>query len=144
MKKKIGIMGGTFNPIHYGHLILAERARESFSLDYVIFIPSGLSYMKDDVLDSNIRYQMTALAIKDNPNFKISAIETNRIGNSYTYETLEELSLLEKEGSTFYFIIGEDSLFNIEQWKFPERIFQLAEIIVAKRMESSQIGRAHV
>ena len=86
--RKIGILGGTFNPIHNGHLILAQNALEQYALDEVLFIPSGCSYMKKDVLDAQTRYQMTKIAISSNPSFQISPIEINRSGNSYTCDTL--------------------------------------------------------
>ena len=96
MEKKIGIMGGTFNPIHLGHLLLAEQAKEAFDLDEVLFIPSGNPYMKDTtpVLDGKIRAHMTALALEGHPYFSISSIELDKSGPTYTYETLETLKAL--------------------------------------------------
>ena len=89
--KKIGIMGGTFNPIHMGHLIIAEKAREQAALDKILFMPSGIPYMKDcrQVLPGEIRTQMTELAIRSNPFFSVSTMEVDRKGRTYTYETLE-------------------------------------------------------
>jgi len=89
--KKIGILGGTFNPIHNGHLILAQNALEQCSLDEILFIPSGCSYMKQHVLDVKHRYRMTELAIAGHEAFQISAIEAERPGYSYTCETLQAL-----------------------------------------------------
>ena len=91
--KKIGIMGGTFNPIHMGHLIIAEKAREQAALDKILFMPSGIPYMKDcrQVLPGEIRTQMTELAIRSNPFFSVSTMEVDRKGRTYTYETLETL-----------------------------------------------------
>ncbi|NLL77588.1 MAG: nicotinate-nucleotide adenylyltransferase [Clostridiales bacterium] len=132
--KKTGIMGGTFNPIHIGHLLLAETAKDTLGLDEVLFIPSGCPYMKegDEVVDKRMRLAMTALAIEDNPAFKLSAIETEREGNTYTYETL--LLLKEKEpGTEFYFIVGADSLFSLETWKEPQVIFDNCVILAAIR-----------
>lgn len=132
--KKTGIMGGTFNPIHMGHLLLAESARESFGLDEIVFIPNGCSYMKKDseVADKQVRYEMTRLAIEDNPAFSISDIEIKREGNSYTCDTLIQLKEQEPE-TEFYFIVGADSLFSMEKWKNPEIIFQNCTILAAVR-----------
>ena len=87
---KIGILGGTFNPIHNGHLLLAEQARCFYGLDQVLFIPSGCSYMKrqEEILPGKIRFQMVQLAIADNPYFCVSDMEIVREGNSYTCETI--------------------------------------------------------
>lgn len=136
--QKIGIMGGTFNPIHMGHLILAEKAREQFHLDEVIFIPCGVPYMKNtyEILPGEIRAEMTKLAVVENPFFDVSMIEIERKGNTYTYETL--LSLRDKNpGAEYYFILGADSLFAIENWKMPEKIFENCHILVAVRDEKT-------
>ena len=87
--KKAGIMGGTFNPIHYGHLTLAKKAREQFALDEILFMPCGEPYMKaaKKVESARIRAEMTALAIQDEPYFTLSTIELTQSGNTYTYET---------------------------------------------------------
>lgn len=137
--KKAGIMGGTFNPIHLGHLLLAENARESYQLDEIIFIPSGHSYMKADneVADRWRRYEMTKLAVEDNSSFLVSAIEVNREGNSYTYETLLELEKAEPD-TEFYLIVGADSLFSMEQWRKPEAIFSSCIILAAIRGDKSR------
>ncbi|MBQ8597011.1 MAG: nicotinate-nucleotide adenylyltransferase [Lachnospiraceae bacterium] len=124
-KKKLGIMGGTFNPIHNGHLLLAEIARDELKLDQVLFMPSGNSYMKDSasIVSKKDRIQMTALAISDNPYFKLSLLETERQGATYTCDTLTELRELMPEHD-LYFILGADSLFSIDRWKNPEMIMQ--------------------
>ena len=134
--KKIGIMGGTFNPIHYGHLMIAEDARCFCNLDEVIFIPSGNSYMKeaDDILSGELRFHMVKLAISSNEYFICSDIEIKRTGNSYTYETLEELRKHYPEAE-LYFILGADNLFTIEKWKCSERIFKECSLIAASRGE---------
>jgi len=132
--KHVGIIGGTFNPIHLGHLILAEHAQEEFNLDEILFIPAGISYFKDPatVLDSKTRITMTGEAIQNNPHFALSTIETDRPGNSYTYETLEELKAKNPD-TTYYLIIGADSLFQIELWKNPEIIFEKSVVLAAAR-----------
>ena len=132
--RKVGIMGGTFDPVHIGHLIIAEKAREQFHLDEVLFIPSGTPYMKnvDEVLPGPIRTEMTKLAIEENPFFSISTIEIEKEGSTYTYETLETLH--EKNPNTeYYFILGADSLFAMENWKNPDKIFEDCHILAALR-----------
>ncbi len=138
MDKKVGIIGGTFNPIHLGHLILAEHALCEFDLDEILFIPTGISHFKDPkiVLDKKKRIAMTGGAIGDNPKFALSTIETDRPGNSYTYETLEELKKANPT-TNYYLIVGADSLFQMEEWKNPEIIMNLATILVAARKGQS-------
>lgn len=131
-KKRVGIMGGTFNPIHYGHLRLAQEAQEQVLLDKILFMPSGRSYMKKNVLDTQKRVEMTALAIKQYSKFELSLIEAQKTGNTYTCDTLQYLTRTNSD-TQYYFIIGADSLFQIEQWKSPEQIFQFAILICAIR-----------
>ena len=132
--RKVGIMGGTFNPIHNGHLMLAEEAFKQFSLDEVLFMPSGTSYMKADqkVESGQTRAEMTALAIQDKPYFTLSTMEIEQRGNTYTYKTLERLNQ-ENPDTEYYFIVGADSLFHMPQWVFPERIFSNCCILAAIR-----------
>ncbi|MCM1161642.1 MAG: nicotinate-nucleotide adenylyltransferase [Roseburia sp.] len=132
--KKVGIMGGTFDPIHYGHLLLAQTAIETKHLDEVLFIPSGTPWLKDSsqVLNKKTRVSMTGIAIEDNPKFALSTIEIDREGNSYSYETLEILR--EKHPSTcYYFILGADSLMEIEKWKHPDRLMKSCTLLTAVR-----------
>ena len=138
-KKKIGIMGGTFNPIHYGHLLVAEDARTYCNLDEIIFIPSGNSYMKDtsEIIDGKKRYEMVSLAIAGNTAFSISDMEIKRNGHTYTYETLEELNKIYPD-TDFYFILGADNLFTIEKWKYADKIMQNCTLIVASRDEKDK------
>ncbi len=127
-------MGGTFNPIHQGHLLLAEQAREYCELDEVLFIPSGNSYMKDssEILDGEIRIFMTAAAIEDNPSFTLSTMEMEREGATYTCDTIQDLR--EKEPfAQYYFIMGADSLFSMESWKDPGEIFKNCILVAAAR-----------
>ena len=133
-RKKTGILGGTFNPIHVGHLILAQNAMEMCGLDNVMFIPSGCSYLKDpkEIVETRHRVAMTELAIKDNERFEISVIEAERPGNSYTYETLAILTEAEPD-TRFYYIVGADTLLFMENWKKPEEIFKRCSIVCAKR-----------
>ena len=136
--KKIGIMGGTFNPIHIGHLMLADRVKDDCGLDEIWMIPTGCSYMKKDVavLPGEERYQMISLAIESREWMKCLDIEINRAGYTYSYETLEQLNEMYQENE-FYFIFGADCLFSIENWKCPERIFNACKIIAAVRNDAS-------
>lgn len=132
--KKTGIMGGTFNPIHYGHLLLAENAYEQFGLDEVLFMPSNNPPHKKmtPVIDGARRAEMVRLAIEGNPHFAFSGEELTREGNTYTSDTLEILA--EREPDTqFYFIIGGDSLNQFESWRRPEVILKLACVLAAER-----------
>ncbi|MDR2042940.1 MAG: nicotinate-nucleotide adenylyltransferase [Clostridium sp.] len=147
-RKKVGILGGTFNPIHIGHLVLAEWARETAGLDEVLFIPTGHPYMKYGAASQDgdslrraaalsmptaaDRYHMVELAVKTRSGFLGCDIETSRPGFTYTYETLDLL----RQGHPdcdFYFIMGADCLFTIETWKEPERIFRACTVISAVR-----------
>lgn len=137
--KKIGILGGTFNPIHVGHLLMAETAREMAGLDVVILMPSGQSYMKagTNVLPGPKRLEMIQLCIENNPNLITSDMEIRREGNTYTYETLLELKKI-CPTSELYFILGMDSLFYMENWVKPEVIFANCTILAAGRNNVSK------
>lgn len=135
MKKRIGIMGGTFDPIHIGHLILAEKAYEQLGLDEIWFLPAGNPPHKrnrEGRAEDHQRVEMVKRAIDQNPHFRLSTEEMNLDGYTYTYKTLEMLK--DKYPTySYYFIIGADSLFDFEQWKKPERICQVAHLLVATR-----------
>ena len=136
--RKIGIFGGTFNPIHWGHLLLAEWARDTLGFDEVWFIPTGHSYMKadDDVLPGEERFHMVELALEGNRFFRCLDIEIMRQGCTYSYETLEQLKHMYPDDD-FYFIVGADCLFTIENWKCAERIFQNCTLTAAVRDKTS-------
>ncbi len=131
---KIGIMGGTFNPVHTGHLLLAEYALDACGLDKVLFIPTGNSYMKDsnEILSGKIRLKMVELAIADAEEFECSDVEISREGNTYTCETLPELKKL-YAGAKFYFLMGADSFLSIHKWKSPGVIMANATLVVVTR-----------
>lgn len=135
--RRIGILGGTFNPIHIGHLMLAEWAMDAAALDEVWIIPTGISYLKSqqEILPGRERLHMTELAVKDNPRFRCLDMEIRREGYTYSYETLEELERRYPQNS-FYFIVGADCLFSIETWKASERIFAGCTLIAAVRGET--------
>lgn len=132
--KKIGILGGSFDPIHNGHLRIAQSAYEEFSLDEVWFIPAGHSPNKDEdkMTNAKTRAEMVALAIQKIPYFRLSTYEIDKSGTSYTYLTLSELNKQYPE-TVFYFIMGADSLDYFDSWKHPEIICEKSIILVAVR-----------
>lgn len=136
--RRIGIMGGTFNPIHMGHLLLAEWVKSEAELNEIWLIPNGISYMKarQEVAPAMDRLKMTELAAKKNEHFRCLDLEIKRNGYTYTYETLEELVQTYPEDE-FYFILGADCLFTLETWKYPERILECCKLIAAVRDEAS-------
>ena len=140
--RRIGILGGTFDPIHMAHLIIAEAAYDAFSLDEVLLMPSGHSYLKDDredkVLSSQVRYEMTCIAAEDNPHFRASDFEMRRQGNTYTSETLLALRRLHPLDH-FYFIVGADSVRTILTWKDPGLIFANCTLLAAVREDGTPL-----
>lgn len=134
--KRVGILGGTFDPIHTAHLIIAEAAYDAFDLDEVLLMPSGHSYFKDSrsqkVLSPEVRYQMVCEAAADNPHFTASDFEIRREGNTYTYETLRELRRMNPDNH-YFFIVGADSVRDILKWRNPESIFADCTLLAALR-----------
>ncbi|MGB4661375.1 MAG: nicotinate-nucleotide adenylyltransferase [Mobilitalea sp.] len=132
--KKIGIMGGTFDPIHFGHLFLAENAYEQIGLDLVLFMPSQNPphKAKPEGVTASQRAEMVSIAIKDNPHFELSTMELDREGTTYTADTLTILTR-ENPNCEYYFIIGADSLFMMHKWWEPQIIFDHCTIIAAGR-----------
>jgi len=131
---RLGIMGGTFDPIHYGHLVAAETARVEYNLYKVLFIPTGTPPHKDKtkVTAAELRYEMVKLAITDNPYFEISDIEIKRGGYSYTVDTLRALKERYPDRE-LYFITGTDALRELFTWREAETILRLAHVIGAAR-----------
>lgn len=129
---KIGILGGSFNPVHIGHLLVAEDIIEKLILDKVIFIPAYDPPHKRKLLDFTQRWQMLKLAIDKNPLFELSDIEKQRSGKSFTIDTLRELRKQYPKDKLF-FIMGNDQFAELSTWKEPEKLFQLAKIIVMRR-----------
>jgi nicotinate-nucleotide adenylyltransferase len=130
---KIGIFGGTFNPIHYGHLRAAEEVREKFHLSKIIFIPSKSPPLKThELIESEHRYKMTELALSGNGFFEISDIEFKRPGKSFTVQTIEELRRIFHD-MDLYFILGIDSFLEIPTWLQPEKLMSLTDFIIIAR-----------
>jgi nicotinate-nucleotide adenylyltransferase len=134
LAQKLGILGGTFNPVHYGHLAAAEEIRDRLKLDRVLFIPSFLPPHKheEDMPSAMQRLEMVRLAIAGNPNFKLSDIEVRRGGKSYTIDTIEAL-LQQYPGTELSFITGLDSFLEIQTWKDWERLLGLCSFVVLSR-----------
>lgn len=139
-KRRIGIIGGTFNPIHLGHLMIAEVARESFHLEKVIFVPARIPPHKhNDVIDAKHRYAMTAAAVADNPYFEISDVEMRREGPSYTIDTIHYFKKIYGDSVSFYFIAGTDTIRDLPNWKFIDELLEYCHFIGAMRPDGSQV-----
>jgi nicotinate-nucleotide adenylyltransferase len=138
---KLGVFGGTFDPPHIGHLVLAESAREQLALDMVLWIPAGDPWRKQEqlVTAANHRVQMVKLAIEGNPAFELKTVEVEREGPSYTVETLQTIED-EHAGARLFLLLGEDALADMPNWRSPEEIARLSTVAVAGRGQ----GRAPV
>lgn len=132
---RVGIMGGTFDPIHYGHLVTAEIARTEYSLDTVVFVPSGNPPHKKGypVTPAEDRYMMTVLATITNPNFEVSRIEVDRPGPSYTIDTLKAFRELYGPDAELFFITGADATLEIFTWRDTPSLLKLCNFIAATR-----------
>ena len=134
MSRRIGVMGGTFDPIHLGHLVAAEEARWQFGLDRVVFVPAGRPWQKPvGVTPPEDRYRMTVLATTSNPAFTVSRLEIDHPGPTYTVDTLRRLRAEQADGTRLYFIIGADAVLQILTWKEPDQVLAQAEFIAATR-----------
>lgn len=134
MEKRIGVFGGSFNPIHIGHLIIAEAAWQEFNLEKIIFVPSGDTPNKNmHNIDKLIRYKMVELAIENNDKFIISPIEINRKGPSYTVDTIRELKKSLYKDYKIFFIAGNDAVADLPNWKYNEELLQYCDFICAQR-----------
>ncbi|MEK6777161.1 MAG: nicotinate-nucleotide adenylyltransferase [bacterium] len=132
---RIGIFGGTFNPIHLGHLIVAEDIRENFSLERILFVPSARPPHKPapELIDAEHRLEMTRLALKGNPYFDLSAIEHHRSGFSYSVDTVESFRSECGSEAELFFILGIDAFADINSWHEPKRLIGLCNFIVMSR-----------
>jgi nicotinate-nucleotide adenylyltransferase len=141
LPRRIGIFGGTFNPIHLGHLSAAEEIGDRLGLDRVLFIPSFLPPHKqeDDMPKAEERREMVRLAILGNPRFALSDIEIDRGGRSYTIDTIEELGTVH-QGAEMFFMTGLDSFLEIRTWKEWQRLLQLCTFVVLSR-EGTEFAR---
>ncbi len=130
---KIGIYGGAFNPLHYGHLRTAEEIFEIFYLEKVLFVPSGNTpFDKPDLVKKSHRFEMVKAATQDNPHFEVSDIEIKTRGKSYTIDTIKKLRDKYKGGG-LYFILGIDAFLDLPSWKQPNRLIDLTNFVVTSR-----------
>ncbi len=134
MGRRLGVMGGTFDPIHHGHLLTAEEAAVQFGLDEVLFVPTGQPWMKEvrDVTAAEHRYLMTVIATASNPRFSVSRTDIDRVGPTYTVDTLRALREADPDAELF-FVTGADAMLEIFQWKDPTEVLSLAHFIAATR-----------
>ncbi len=138
---RLGVLGGTFDPVQLGHLILGEVAREELALDRVVFVPTGQPWRKSgrEITAGADRLQMLRLATEGNHAFEVSSLEVDRPGPSYTEVTLEALQD-ERPGAELFFILGRDALIDLPHWHDPQRIAELATLAVAERDDTALGG----
>lgn len=131
---RLGVMGGTFDPIHHGHLVAASEAAHLLDLDEVVFVPTGQPYRKDigEVSQGEHRYLMTVIATASNPRFTVSRVDIERSGATYTLDTLRDLRALRPDDELF-FITGADALAQILSWKDADKLFELAHFVGVTR-----------
>jgi len=129
---RVGVMGGTFDPIHNGHLVAASEVAESFDLDEVIFVPTGRPWQKFEVSASEHRYLMTVIATASNPRFTVSRVDIDRTGLTYTIDTLRDLKA-ERPGSDLFFITGADAVAQILSWRDHDELWDLAHFVAVSR-----------
>jgi nicotinate-nucleotide adenylyltransferase len=134
-RRRIGIMGGTFDPIHHGHLVAASEVANRFHLDEVVFVPTGQPWQKSSyqVSEAEDRYLMTVIATASNPRFQVSRVDIDRPGPTYTVDTLRDLRNVYGSKVELYFITGADALDRILSWKEIDRLFELAHFVAVTR-----------
>jgi nicotinate-nucleotide adenylyltransferase len=132
--RRVGVMGGTFDPIHHGHLVAASEVQAWFDLDEVVFVPTGQPWQKSEreVSPAEDRYLMTVIATASNPRFWVSRVDVDRGGPTYTIDTLTDIRKL-RPGAELFFITGADALAQIVTWHDAERIFELARFVGCTR-----------
>jgi nicotinate-nucleotide adenylyltransferase len=134
-KARIGVMGGTFDPIHHGHLVAASEVGHIFALDEVVFVPTGQPWQKQGkkVSPAEDRYLMTVIATASNPRFSVSRLDIDRPGPTYTIDTLRDLHAVRGEDTEFYFITGADALSRMLSWQDVDELFRLAHFVGCTR-----------
>ena len=134
-RRRVGVMGGTFDPIHHGHLVAGSEVAHIFALDEVIFVPTGEPYQKNDrkVSSAEDRYLMTVIATASNPRFSVSRVDIDRPGPTYTIDTLRDLKSGSGPGTDLYFITGADALAKMMTWHDVNELFSLAHFIGCTR-----------
>ncbi|RZI94541.1 MAG: nicotinate-nucleotide adenylyltransferase [Microbacterium sp.] len=129
---RIGVMGGTFDPIHHGHLVAASEVAQSFDLDEVVFVPTGQPWQKEDVTGSEHRYLMTVIATASNPRFTVSRVDIDRAGPTYTIDTLRDLKQ-QRPDAELFFITGADAIAQILGWRDHAELWDLAHFVAVSR-----------
>ncbi|WP_424449519.1 nicotinate-nucleotide adenylyltransferase [Microbacterium arborescens] len=129
---RIGVMGGTFDPIHHGHLVAASEVAQSFDLDEVVFVPTGTPWQKSFVSPGEDRYLMTVIATASNPMFTVSRVDIDRDGPTYTIDTLRDLKAQRPEAD-FFFITGADAIAQILSWRNHDELWELAHFVAVSR-----------
>ncbi|MCR2763779.1 nicotinate-nucleotide adenylyltransferase [Microbacterium sp. zg.B48] len=129
---RIGVMGGTFDPIHNGHLVAASEVAQSFGLDEVVFVPTGQPWQKHDVSPSEHRYLMTVIATASNPQFTVSRVDIDRAGPTFTIDTLRDLKT-QRPDADLFFITGADALAQILSWRDHDELWDLAHFVAVSR-----------
>lgn len=142
--RRLGVMGGTFDPIHHGHLVVAAQAFYELALDSVMFIPAGRPWQRSDYAPAEDRFTMTSLATASHPGFSVSRIEIDRRGSSYTSDTLELLHGFYGDGLEAFLILGSDAAAGLSTWHKSERVLELSRIVVAQRPGHDEPTDAYV
>jgi nicotinate-nucleotide adenylyltransferase len=134
-RRRLGVMGGTFDPIHHGHLVAASEVANLFELDEVVFVPTGQPWQKSarDVTSAEDRYLMTVIATASNPRFSVSRVDVDRAGPTHTIDTLRDLRAQHGADVDLYFITGADALSQIFSWRDPDEMFELAHFVGCTR-----------
>jgi nicotinate-nucleotide adenylyltransferase len=143
--RRVGIMGGTFDPIHHGHLVAANEVADRFELDEVVFVPTGQPWQKanEPVSPAEDRYLMTVIATASNPRFQVSRVDIDRGGPTYTVDTLRDLHAVYGPKVQLFFITGADALEKILSWKDIDQMFELAHFIGVTR-PGFELSDAHL
>ena len=131
-RTRIGVMGGTFDPIHHGHLVAASEVAQHFGLDEVVFVPTGMPWQKQKVSDSEHRYLMTVIATASNPGFTVSRVDIDRSGPTYTIDTLRDLHA-QRPDADLFFISGADAVAQILSWRDHDELWNLAHFVAVSR-----------
>jgi nicotinate-nucleotide adenylyltransferase len=144
MPIRLGVMGGTFDPVHHGHLVAASETAHLFALDEVVFVPTGEPWQKTErvISPAEDRYLMTVIATADDPRFSVSRVDVDRAGPTYTVDTLRDLRA-EHPDAELFFITGADALASILSWRDPEEVLALAHMVGVTR-PGHDLGAAHL
>ncbi len=144
---RVGVMGGTFDPIHNGHLVAASEVAASFDLDEVVFVPTGQPWQKSEVTPGEHRYLMTVIATASNPGFTVSRVDVDRSGPTYTIDTLRDLQR-QRPGADLFFITGADAVAQILSWRDHDELWELAHFVAVSRpghtLSAAGLPSAHV